>query len=463
MLKARIIYLEKYKVDICRVVSAPSLSLLIFRRTFLTEYIPILGRKLDSVIRPSYFGGSTDFYTRHASNVKYYDVNSLYPFAMLNDMPGNYLGMLDVNTNLDEVFGFVEVIVSAPSDMTNPILIHHYNDSTIHPVGTWKATYFSEELKAVLKHGYKIEQVLNIYSFSRISNLFKDYIDHFYELKKVASEQKDETMRQLAKLHLNTLYGMFGKEVDILKSIISAPSEEKDIVSHYSVNSMIKISDVIRIFLVNANVDFDLMKRTNQELNINLLMLPFQIIKTNVAIASAITAYARMEMFKYKTIPGQIVHYTDTDSIFTNKELPAELVGEDLGLMKDELAGDWIKEAYFFGKKQYAYIDNNDNVKSVFSGVVRNSLSWSDVQTLHNGNKITKILPDQFLHSKMKLEILIKSRSVNIQSNSEKELVDNFYKPLVINDVSHNKLIDSTMNFINSTSRWISRIKQSLG
>lgn len=135
-------FAEKLDVDIAKVVSAPSLSLLIFRRKFLSEPIPILGRKLDTVIRPSYFGGSTDFFTRHANNVKYYDVNSLYPFAMLNDMPGDYLGKLDPKTtNLDNVFGFVEVIISAPADMVNPLLIHHYRGSTIHPVAT--ITFFN--------------------------------------------------------------------------------------------------------------------------------------------------------------------------------------------------------------------------------------------------------------------------------------------------------------------------------
>ena len=125
----------------------------------------------------------------------------------------------------------------------------------------------------------------------------------------------------------------------------------------------------------------------------------------------------------------------------------------------------WFKlnEKNFDPPLIYAFIDNKDQVKSVFSGVVRNSLSWSDVQELNSGNKITKILPYQFLHSRLNLEITIQSRSVNIRSNCEKELVNNFYKPININDVSHNKLIDSTINFINSTSRWITKIKKFIG
>ena len=33
---------------------------------------------MDSIIRPSYFGGATDIYHCYAEEVNYYDVNSLY-------------------------------------------------------------------------------------------------------------------------------------------------------------------------------------------------------------------------------------------------------------------------------------------------------------------------------------------------------------------------------------------------
>ena len=68
-------------------------------------------------------------------------------------------------------------------------------------------------------------------------------------------------------------------------------------------------------------------------------------VKANVAIASAITAYARVEMMKYKL--NDTVCYTDTDSIFTTDKLSEDLVGADLGLVKDELGGLLIQEAYF--------------------------------------------------------------------------------------------------------------------
>jgi hypothetical protein len=35
--------------------------------------------------------------------------------------------------------------------MLRPVLPFHKKGNTIYPVGTWYATYFSEELKAVVK------------------------------------------------------------------------------------------------------------------------------------------------------------------------------------------------------------------------------------------------------------------------------------------------------------------------
>lgn len=95
LLKAQEIYLSEYEINITKAVSTPSLSLLIFRKKFLNHSIPILKRELDNKIRPAYFGGSSDYFYFYGENLKYYDINSLYPFAMLNDMPLEYLGEFD--------------------------------------------------------------------------------------------------------------------------------------------------------------------------------------------------------------------------------------------------------------------------------------------------------------------------------------------------------------------------------
>jgi hypothetical protein len=70
------------------IVSTSSLAFNVLRSKFLKHDIPILNNSLDAFIRRGYFGGATDYYKKYAVNAKYYDANSLYPTAMLNDMPG---------------------------------------------------------------------------------------------------------------------------------------------------------------------------------------------------------------------------------------------------------------------------------------------------------------------------------------------------------------------------------------
>lgn len=84
---AAIKYHLTYKIDISSVLSTSSLSMKIFRTNFLDKDIPVLKRSQDNYIRKSYIGGAIDHYKLYGKNLYYYDVNSLYPFAMLKPMP----------------------------------------------------------------------------------------------------------------------------------------------------------------------------------------------------------------------------------------------------------------------------------------------------------------------------------------------------------------------------------------
>lgn len=85
---------------------------------------------------------------------------------------------------------------------------------------------------------------------------------------------------------------------------------------------------------------------------IHFTTILIKIVKSNVAISAAVTAYARIERMKYKTLDGYTIYYSDTDSAFLNKPLPKHLVGNGIGLMKDELNGKIIKRALFLGNKK---------------------------------------------------------------------------------------------------------------
>jgi hypothetical protein len=99
--------------------------------------IPILTNKLDKIIRHAYIGGSTDYFYKYGENLKHYDVNSLYPKAMCKPMPLEFLGEIDGrNLRLEDIFGFAEVKISTPNNLTLPILPFKLENETIHPIGS---------------------------------------------------------------------------------------------------------------------------------------------------------------------------------------------------------------------------------------------------------------------------------------------------------------------------------------
>jgi hypothetical protein len=130
-------YLQKYNVDICSILSTSTLSLKIFRSKYLNVDIPILKRRDDTFIRKSYFGGATDYYQLKANNIYYYDVNSLYPFVMCKPIPFELIRKLKFfnGFNLKNFFGFLKVEVTCPKDIKVPVLPCKHQGKTIFPTG----------------------------------------------------------------------------------------------------------------------------------------------------------------------------------------------------------------------------------------------------------------------------------------------------------------------------------------
>ncbi len=419
-------YFDKYQVDITSIFSTSSLSLKIFRSKFLKEDITILSNKDDEFIRKGYLGGATDYYKTYARLVFYYDVNSLYPFAMKMKLPNNpirrYDDMSDIK--LENFFGFALAEIHCPDSVPLPLLPYKDPETnrTIHPKGNWKGVYYSEELKAVSKIGYQIKLLEGI-EFSQFRP-FDEYIDHFYDLKKNSTGGT----RFIAKMQLNQLYGIFGRRQELIRSINTSDLTKY---AHYKIKSVIDSgSQWSTLLLVDnkypdqcvTNIS-DLFEKNNDH----------KIIKSNVAIAAAVTANARIIMNVYKLAAGESLLYTDTDSMFTTKPLDPELIGKALGMMKDELGGRIIDEAYFFGIKKYGY-RIGDEVFSVFAGIKRNSLTWQNILDINDSKTVESLQKNVFFKSLSSLNIEIKNRNILIKKDSSNIKIKNGnnYLPPVI-------------------------------
>src|SRR6202035_4376271 len=99
---------ELERFNITDVISISSLALNIFLTNYYDEnktpiHIPKYKQYLD--IKKVYYGGRVEVFKTYGENLYVYDVNSLYPKVMLNDMPiGNIVKSSD--PNLENYFGF---------------------------------------------------------------------------------------------------------------------------------------------------------------------------------------------------------------------------------------------------------------------------------------------------------------------------------------------------------------------
>jgi translation initiation factor 2 beta subunit (eIF-2beta)/eIF-5 len=283
----------------------------------------------------------------------------------------------------------------------------------------------------MLNYGYQFKLIRG-YEFSKI-DLFSEYVNHFYNIKKSSTGSK----KFIAKMHLNQLYGIFGRRKDIIETINIHRKDLESYLTTRIIKTIIEINDNKLILLVQSNLNSDIITKLNNYFETDFINKFIQV-KNNVAIASAVTSYARIHMISFKNDDN--VLYTDTDSILTTKKLDDSLIDSNkLGYMKDELNGKVIKEAYFLGIKQYGYYYKDDNnkiiEKSVFAGVTRNSLTFDEIKEIHNNKTITKTITNRFYKSLTTLNISIKNEmKLIITRTNTKKLINNYYYPPKINN-----------------------------
>lgn len=410
--------------------------------------------------------GATDIYLAKAENLHYYDVNSLYPYAMLQPMPLNLIKKHSTAAEVEVIdfnnfFGFLKVRVYCPDTVERPLLPVKYKGRTIFPVGTWEATYFADELRKAkeLIPGYEFK-ILSGMEFDK-ADLFSGYVNTLYQAKCTAKGAE----RWIAKQMLNCLYGIFGRSKETTKVVNILKKDLINYVTDSKVLKVIPINDNI-FSLVIANEGENVAsctvpdirgdsetKQPTVRVSTTTLALPqseearnlkkdiINLVKNNVALASAITAQARIHMMPFKLDPS--CAYSDTDSIFTKDVLgllQKLLDNKLLGMFKDELAEDTdkglIDKATFIGIKQYGYTyTNKDGLtteKSVFAGAPRNSLSYTTIQKLFEGETVPLAPQIRFFKSFSDLSIKIKEVNIDIKKNVNKPLIGNKYKPIKI-------------------------------
>jgi hypothetical protein len=376
----------------------------------------------------AFFGGRVESFKllikNDGSEIKYEDVNSLYPFInATKEYPighpliiCNDFGSLETVT--ERYFGFIYCKVRTPRHLHIPVLPGKYggdskliftlcrscaseiprrtefckhSDEERSLVGTW----FTEELKVAENMGYEITKVYGIYHFTEKSDeLFSNYIRTFYKIKLLASgkpkvENLDEyidevfdrdcinlhgeqftdnpSLRSVSKLMLNSLWGKFGTRRILPEATFC--TEIADVRKLFE-NELIEVSNVIE---VHENMVIAITKkRSNEFLEINN--------NANIFVAACTTAYARIELYSYLAKLKDRAVYTDTDCCFyISRPLNDLPTGEFLGQLKNELdVDDFIIWFVSGGPKNYAYITKKGKCVFKIKGI---SLTVTNLET----------------------------------------------------------------------------------
>lgn len=140
-------------------------------------------------------------------------------------------------------------------------------------------------------------------------------------------------------------------------------------------------------------------------------------VKSSVSIAAAITAYARINMSQYKNIEDNKYLGGDTDSAIMEKELPQDLVGKGLGMMKEECR---VSLGLFADKKLYLMRDGQGVTVIKSRGVGREAggkdiLTYGDFIKLFRG-EVLKIMKTKFIIKKDGIYIMPQALTVRISN-----------------------------------------------
>ena len=362
---------KEFKVNIHNSLTLPSLAMRIYKVHFMpANSIFQIDSEIEQAIRQSYSGGAVDVYIPHnrkgpiskqLTKLFYYDVNSLYPTVMANmPMPFGKPIAFEGNIRLveNDAFGIFYCNITSPALLKHPLLQRKLKGrGTVAGLGSWTGWISSLEMDNAVKYGYTFE-ILKGYQFET-GDLFSGYVNKMYSLRE--EYPKPHAMNLIAKLLLNSLYGKFGMKVertivDIFNLNVDADKlalrRLLDTVAE-SIQDHVELGNNRYLFVRSALSDI-----MNDD--------TFHGSDVNIAIASTITAGARVYMSTFKNNPDFNLYYSDTDSIVIDRQLDDKLIGTQLGQVKLEHV---INKAVFLAPKVYGFIDVEGNEVIKIKGV----------------------------------------------------------------------------------------------
>lgn len=317
--------------------------------------------------------------------MSFYDVCSLYPAAMINEMP---IGEAHYTDNAEKIsmdyMGIYECEISPNKNINHAYIPMRGNGKLIYTLDDSIQVINTVDIKNMIKFGYKIKRLRGYYWLYSYP-IYKDYIEMMFVKK--AENNDDKIKRNIYKLCMNSVYGKL-----LQKPIYDKTEIVNDLKGYFEFQSKHQLSDV-KLF----------------ENNIYLKGIPNDIDDRNksmskpIAHGSFVLSYSRQIMFDYfdklnlmKDYKNTFM-YTDTDSVLIkHSELCKEeynIVSKNsiLGNLLDDLDGGKVIRALCIRPKLYhiTYVNSDNEIKHKFAsaGIDKNKIKEGDYINMINGGQ----------------------------------------------------------------------------
>lgn len=271
----------------------------------------LTGPKDDEWLRKGYAGGRVELFRDHAQGaVRGYDVNSMYPNAMLDDFPM----VTTEDLGIKKKKGMAEVTISIPHDLHVAPLFHKdANGRMTYPVGVIRGIWCYDEIRYAESVGAKVIKVHKAIGSNYCERPFDEFVTTLYKKRQ---ESTNPAEREVLKCILNSLYGKMAAGRMITRVV-----SKHDLVKSNSK----RLGEVTWIDHNRGLLDF----------------FPPSPRYVNVLWGAQITANARIHLSKLlSSVPPEKLIYCDTDSVYTvDHELP---LSPGLGGLKLEHDGKTV-------------------------------------------------------------------------------------------------------------------------
>ena len=396
--------------------TSPGWALNMYRTWFMpTDEIVVLRPNAAKFIRDSLRGGRTDKRCNwldmtperfaQGDRIEYYDFKSLYPSVQKCSVhnthfpigPPEWLRFKGATNNdklvedMGDMTGFISISFTPKKYTTHPTLhrVGNVDKSSANKKLLFeldiqeKQTYAWPEIQEAIRCGeidvnYIHEGVL----FKKGTNVFNEYVDFFFKVKDEAEIQKNEGLRSLAKLLLNSLWGKLGQRSYAVKEWVEYTERRDYLLQKFESGEFELISCILKD---EHRVFFEYRKK--EDLN--------NLENTACHIAAFVSMWGRVILHKkLLSQHGMRALYCDTDSaiVYLRGGIDSMLyTGDKLGDLTDEVTKmapknfgqAYISEIVLLAPKTYALKIKDKQSDKVYVKVVCKGFEPSFANSKH--------------------------------------------------------------------------------